>query len=146
MFARYSVSRVLMPVVMAALVVSGCATMVPEDSEKWRDSQTPVLRERSEMRWDALVKGDFEKVYSYLSPDYRAVVTLQQYRGKFGRALEWRVARAYQVNYDSPTVASVSVEVAYRVGLPPKGEVIETKKFLTEKWLYKDGEWWYTVQ
>jgi hypothetical protein len=124
--------------------LSGCATLQPEDSEKWRESQRPVLIERAEARWNALIKGDIEKAYTFTTPDYRAVVSAQQYRGKYGRVADWRVARVVNVSYDVPTVAAVSVEVTYRVGIPGAGgELIETQKSISEKWIYKDREWWY---
>jgi len=124
--------------------LSGCATLQPEDSEKWRESQRPVLIERAEARWNALIKGDIEKAYTFTTPDYRAVVSAQQYRGKYGRVADWRVARVVNVSYDVPTVAAVSVEVTYRVGIPGAGgELIETQKSVSEKWIYKDREWWY---
>jgi hypothetical protein len=38
------------------------------------------------------------------------------------------------------------MEVTYRVVLPRSGETeIESIRVLMEKWLYSDGEWWYTV-
>ena len=124
--------------------LSGCATLQPEDSEKWRESQRPVLIERAEARWNALIKGDIEKAYTFTTPDYRAVVSAQQYRGKYGRVADWRMARVVNVSYDVPTVAAVSVEVTYRVGIPGAGgELIETQKSISEKWIYKDREWWY---
>ena len=124
--------------------LSGCATLQPEDSEKWRESQRPVLIERAEARWNALIKGDHEKAYSFTTPDYRLVVSSQQYRGKFGRALEWRLAHVENVSYDSPTVATVSVNVTYRTALPgTSGEVFESRSVNFEKWIYKNREWWY---
>lgn len=123
----------------------GCATLEPEESEKWRESQRPVLKARAEARWDALIKGDIEKAYLYTTPEYRAVVNPQQYKGKYGRVLDWRGARVVDISYDVPTVAAVSVEVTYRIGLPGAGgEVIETQKAISEKWIYKNREWWYT--
>ena len=83
----------------------GCATLEPEESEKWRESQRPVLKARAEARWDALIKGDIEKAYIYTTPEYRAVVNLQQYKGKYGRVLDWRGARVVDISYDVPTVA-----------------------------------------
>lgn len=123
----------------------GCATLEPEESEKWRASQRPVLKARAEARWDALIKGDIEKAYIYTTPEYRAVVNPQQYKGKYGRVLDWRGARVVDISYDVPTVATVSVEVTYRIGLPGAGgEVIEMQKAISEKWIYKNREWWYT--
>jgi hypothetical protein len=44
-------------------------------------------------------------------------------------------------------VASVRVEVAYRAPMPGvRSEWFENKRDLFEKWIYKDGKWWYTDQ
>ena len=144
-----SLTKLSWPKWGALLLASGltaCAVS-PEDSDRWRTSQAEVLKERVEARWKHVVNGDIDKAYEFLTPEYRAVVPLQQYRGKYGRALEWRVARVAHVGYDSPTVASVSVEVTYRADLPGvRSGSIETVKTLTEKWLYMDGGWWYTAK
>lgn len=117
----------------------------PEGSEKWQQAQRTVLETRAGDRWNALIKGDFEKVYSYTSPEYRSVVSLQQYKGKYGRSVDWRMARVVNVSYDGPAVATVSVEVTYRVGLPGSGgELVQTQRNVLEKWVYKDREWWFT--
>jgi len=127
-----------------ALSLTGCAPLQPEDSEQWHASQRPVLKERAEARWDALIKGDFEKAYSFTTPEYRDVVSMQQYKGKYGRVLDWQMAKVLNVSYDDPAVATVSVEVRYRVDLPGiRGEVFETQKTIPEKWLYKDRKWWF---
>lgn len=156
LFSKMEVSQVLSvssrrSIVMAGLafavlsVLPGCATLQPEDSGQWRESQRPVLKARAEARWDALIKGDIEKAYIYTTPEYRAVVNPQQYKGKYGRVLNWLGARVVDISYDAPTVATVSVEVTYRIDLPGKsGELIETQKAISEKWIYKDREWWYT--
>lgn len=131
---------------LTTIIAAGCAT-VPEGSDHWRESQRSVLKMRAEARWSGLIEGDFAKAYSYLSPDYRSVVSLQQYQRKYGRVVDWRLARVNDIGYDSPTVASVLVEVTYRVaGLRGSNEVVENNKLITEKWLYKDGGWWYTDQ
>jgi hypothetical protein len=132
-------------IVSLTLVLTACATS-PADSDGWRESQSEVLKSRAEARWAGLINGDFDKAYSFLSPDYRSVVSLQQYRGKFGRAMNWRLAHAKDISYDSPTVASVLVEVTYRVGLMGSAQPVESTRLMTEKWLYKDGGWWYTDQ
>ncbi len=142
--SRLAISRVGLTCVVS-LSLTGCVTLQPEDSEKWRTSQRPILEERAEARWDALIKGDFEKAYLFRTPDYRAVVSSQQYKGKYGRVAGWRMADVVDVSYDDPTVATVSVEVSYRISLPGTGgESIETQKAISEKWIYKDRKWWYT--
>ncbi|MHB1402301.1 MAG: hypothetical protein ACYCWB_07885 [Thiobacillus sp.] len=130
---------------VALWALSGCAALQPNGGEQWQESQRPVLAARAEARWGALIKGDIENAYMYTTPEYRAVVNLQQYKGKYGRVLDWRGARVVDISYDVPTVATVSVEVTYRVDLPGAGgELIETQKTISEKWMYKNREWWYT--
>jgi hypothetical protein len=130
---------------VALWALSGCAALQPNSGEQWQESQRPVLAARAEARWGALIKGDIENAYMYTTPEYRAVVNLQQYKGKYGRVLDWRGARVVDISYDVPTVATVSVEVTYRVDLPGAGgELIETQKTISEKWMYKNREWWYT--
>ncbi len=132
--------------VVSALVLSACALFLkPEDSPKWYDSQRAVLTERAEARWQARMKQNIEAEYAYLSPAYRAVVSLQQYKGRVGNVIEWRLARVKDILYDSPTVASVSVEVTYRFTVRD-GTEMESSRILIEKWLYMDGGWWYTAK
>ena len=142
--SRVAISIATM-VCAGSLFLSGCANLEPEGSEKWQQAQRTVLETRAVDRWNALIKGDIEKAYSYTSPEYRSVVSLQQYKGKYGRSVEWRMARVVNVSYDGPAVATVSVEVTYRVGLPGSGgELFESSKAISEKWIYKDREWWFT--
>jgi hypothetical protein len=132
---------------LAVSIAAGCATSVPEDSDAWRNAQQQVLRQRAETRWNTLVKGDLEAAYEFLSPAQRSVVSLQQYKRSIGGAVQWRVAKVDDIRYDLPTVAAVSVAVTYRF-VPPGsgGKEVESVRQMQEKWLYKDGVWWYTAQ
>ena len=134
--------RWLLPLMILALL-SACASLTPQDTDAWRDSQRAKLKERAEARWKALITGDYAAAYEYLSPDHRVVVSLQQFRGKFGGTIAWRMAIAKDIKYDSPTVATVMVAVTYRYSGPLGGGEIETGRLMAEKWLYSGGEWWY---
>lgn len=131
---------------LGAVALPGCATHPPEFSEPWQQTQRNVLKQRAEARWAALIKGDIDAAYGFTTPAYRSVVSAQQHRGKYGRVAGWRLARVLDVSYDDPAVATVSVEVTYRAVLPGSGgEAVETQKLNSEKWIYKDREWWYTA-
>lgn len=131
---------------LGAVALPGCATPPAEFSEPWQQTQRDVLKKRAEARWAALIKGDVDQVYMFTTPEYRSVVSAQQHRGKYGRVVDWRMAHVKKVSYDDPTVATVTVELTYRVALPGSGgEVVETQSLLSEKWIYKDREWWYTA-
>jgi hypothetical protein len=132
--------RLLM--VLFASMFTGCASLTPEDSEAWRDSQQRALVERAELRWKALISGDFEKAYQYQSPAYRAVVSMQQFKASFGGSVAWLAARAGKVEYDEPSAANVTIGVEYSAGIFGGGNYKSTRE-LMERWLYVDGTWWY---
>jgi len=134
--------RWLLPLAVLALL-SACASLTPQDTDAWRDSQRAKLKARAEARWKALIAGDYATAYEYLSPDHRVVVSLQQFREKFGGAITWRMAIAKDIKYDSPTVATVMVAVTYRYSGPRGGGDIEMGRLVAEKWLYSGGDWWY---
>ncbi len=129
---------------LGVAVLPGCATRPPEFSEAWQAAQRAPLTKRAEARWAALIKGDADAAYAFTTPDYRTVVSAQQHRGKYGRLAAWRMARVAGVSYDGPAVAAVSVEVTHRISLPGSaGESVETQTRISEKWIYKNGDWWY---
>lgn len=121
--------------------LTGCAAPVPEDSESWRSSQRERLIERAEARWQALIANDFEKAYRFQSPGYRAVASVQQFRGSFGSAVAWRAAKAKNVEYDELTSARVFVALEYASSVG--GKEYLSVKMLPEQWLFGDGDWWY---
>lgn len=128
----------------AMFFIAACATMAPSDSEEWRGAQRKVLTERATERWNALIKNDHEKAYGFQSPSYRAVSSLQQFRGGFGNAVTWQGAEVVGVEYDSPVSATVSVAVSYGAGVKGGGNYASVRSIL-EKWVYSDGAWWYVA-
>lgn len=127
---------------LALSVMAGCASLSPADTDEWRDSQTIRLMERANGRWAALIAGDFPKAYEYQSPGYRAVASLQHFRGGFKGNVDWRMAQANRVQYDSPVSASVSVSVTYDASVL-RGGNFRSVRDVHEKWVYSDDNWWY---
>lgn len=135
--------------VAAALLMSGCAALrAPDDISKatpdWLEAQKPLIAERAEARWKALIAGDFDTAYRFFSPEYRAVFSLQQFRAKFGTAVVWNFARAKSVKYDDSNVAHVLIQVEYEapVGL----QSVKGVREMAEKWLYSTESEWYIYE
>lgn len=128
-------------------LLSGCASVAndPEDSGAWRSAQEKILIERAEKRWAALINRDFAKAYEFQSPSYRAVSSLQQFSGGFGSFVAWSGAKAESVRYDSPVVATVVVRVEYGASLPGN-QGYASVRYLHEKWVYSDANWWFTAK
>ena len=61
----------LMAGACALLLVSGCATVVPDED---------LVEQRAMARWNALLSDDLAGAYEYLSPAFRSSVTSVQYQ------------------------------------------------------------------
>jgi hypothetical protein len=81
-----STIRAAIAAVAAALALSGCGQDAPTV-----DDRTPeeIVHERAQQRWDALLAGDIERAYGFITPAYRATSSLELYRARFGSAIQW---------------------------------------------------------
>jgi hypothetical protein len=119
--------------VVVAVAVSGCASMgLGRPSEQ-------VVQERAQARWDALVKGDLDAAYRFISPPGRSLVSREAYENSIKRGF-WNAARVTKVECGSPEACDVDVAIDY---------AHEGRKFSTalrEKWVKQDSDWWYLLQ
>jgi hypothetical protein len=132
-------------VLLMVLVLSGGCASGP----KWDDAQRNILEQRVRDRFQALVARDFEKVWEYSTPSYRAIFSKQLYAKKFSYAVELQLTGVEVVNYDSDAaVASVVVRVMSK---PTKQTstasmlIGATPSSLGEKWVFSQGQWWFSV-
>ncbi len=118
----------------ASAVLAGCAAFAPDSPEE-------RVRARAQARWDALLAGDFEKAYAFLSPGSRGVVSLPQFRNSIGAAASWKSAKVHGVTCQQADRCKVTMLVNYTPLLPrPRVGNIETS--IDETWLLEQGQWW----
>ncbi len=122
-------------VLFAALWLSGC--------ENIRESPEEIVSERAKARWDALIRGDLQAAYDYLSPGYRQSTPFERYRRKIRGVGLWRKARVERVECDGAEVCKVLVLVDVHLVVPRSGEPIESTNPVYERWIYSEGQWWY---
>jgi hypothetical protein len=106
----------------------GCAAAPskPEDA----------LKQRAQARWDALVKGDFNAAYGYMSPGSRSVITASDYAASM-KAGFWKSAVVETVECGSPQSCEVGATIEYEhLGR-------RTKTPLRETWIREGQDWWY---
>ena len=95
-----------------------------------------VVKEKAQARWDALVKGDTNAAYGYLSPGSRSVITAADYATSL-RAGFWKSAMVEKVECGSAQSCDVSATIEYEhLGRRTKTPVRET-------WIREGSEWWY---
>ncbi len=129
-------SRLL--VVVAALTLAACASTGtgagPEAEQQ--------VRQRATERWQALVKGEFSRAYSYNTPGYRAVISPDAYRARFGTAITWLGSEIVDLRCPETTRCDARLRIDYRPLLSRKfGDKMSTH--VEETWLLEDGQWWF---
>lgn len=124
----------LLAAAVASAALAGCAAFAPASPEE-------RVRERAQARWDALLSGDIERAYAFLSPGSRGVVSLSRYRMSIGASASWKSAKVHSVACPQADRCKVTMLVAYTPVLPrSRVAIIETS--VDETWLFEEGQWW----
>jgi len=113
--------------------------------KKAPDVQLPreaELRERVKARWEAVLKGEFDKAFGFETPEYRKSHTEQEYREQFGRRLRWHVATLKDLRYDRADEVEAIITLDYSFALPGSDEMARTTGDITEHWVYSEDQWW----
>ena len=110
-------------------LVSACATLDSRPASE-------IVKERSRVRWDGLVKGDIAKAYGFLSPTARKTLKLEDYAANMRQGF-WKAVTIDTVECGGPDVCDVSVTVEYERNM---GRI---KSPLKETWILEDSNWWY---
>jgi hypothetical protein len=115
-----------------ALAIAGCA-IGPQRSDQ------EIVAEKAQLRWNALVAGDFKAAYGFISPAGRSVVTVEGYSGTLKRGF-WKDVRVEDVKCASPEICEVQLRIEYEF----QGRRIKTPA--SEKWVKQDSDWWFLLQ
>ena len=128
---RRGVVALIVSVGMMGCAGSGVGLKQPEQIEPQK-----IVANLAVARWEALIKGDFNKAYSYLSPGTRDVMSLDSYKAKIGGGF-WQKANVDSVSCEQDQCKVwMAIEYSYR-----DIKSIETR--MDENWLRQDGKWWF---
>jgi hypothetical protein len=131
-----------MPVVLAG-AVAACAGMGGVSKDSPPEVKAAAVKERSQARWQALIKGDLDAAYAYLSPASKAVTPIEVYRRQVRPGL-WREVKIDSVECESE-LCSVKLQLTYdipRGPMSPKSvKGLETP--VTERWVIENGSAWF---
>ena len=129
-----------------AIVVAACAGMGGVNKDSPPDVKAAVVKERSQARWQALIKGDLDAAYTYLSPASKAATSLDAYKRRIRPGL-WRAVNIESVECESE-LCNVQLKLTYDI---PRGKMspqtvkgIETP--VTERWVIEEGSAWYVFR
>ena len=116
-------------------LATACATVATRPPEE-------VVRDRAQLRWNALVQGDAKVAYEYFSPGSRANFTLAQFVSSIKLGF-WKAVRVDKVMCESADKGKApdSCEVHVTIEYDYNGMRIATPH--RETWIREGSEWWF---
>jgi len=126
----------LLIIVAAIAVLAACS-----------DNRTPeeIVADRAQARWDAMVEGDFEKVWEFFSPGFRDQSSRSVFAVDYARRpMRWDSARVVSVDCQDRR-CETETEVSYTVtGGPGTLAGMQNTRSVDNVWIEIDGQWWYS--
>ncbi len=115
-------------------LLSACAGLAPSTPEE-------AVRARAQARWNAMLAGDLQQAYQFLSPASRAVMSFENFRARFGAMASWKSAEVFKVTCEQPDHCLATIKVTYQP-LLPRGSIGTIETSVDEVWLLESGQWW----
>ncbi|GAA4418993.1 hypothetical protein [Acidovorax lacteus] len=113
---------------------AGCATTSANPEEH--------VTRLAEQRWAHLIDGRWQQAYDMLTPAYRKLHDLAEYRGTFkGGGVQWKGAKVVRSECEADKCElRLEITVLNPLGRRP-GDTISTH--VTEQWLKEGARWYY---
>jgi hypothetical protein len=123
-------------VIALVVAVASCATTGGVTQDSSPEAKRAAVAERVKARWDALIDGNLDQAYTYLSPASREILSLAAYKQQ-ARGSGYREVKVDSVECDG-AVCKVRLMLTYDHRLM-KGLMTP----LDEKWVIDEGKAWY---
>jgi hypothetical protein len=122
--------------VLTGLAVAGCASL---NADSAPEAKQKVVAERAEARWQALMKGDLDAAYAFLSPASKKATPLMEYARTIKPGM-WRKVKVDKVDCEAE-ICKAQLSVTYDNRMM-KG--ITTPVW--ETWIIEQGSAWYVYR
>lgn len=124
-------------VAVAVLFSGGCASDRGGVASAQAGKKSEVrVRDRAQARWDALLKGDADKAYEFLSPASRETMTMFTYRARVNPQ-SWRGATV-----ESVVCEAERCDVKITIKMEVLNKLPVTVPGVAETWILDQSEWW----
>lgn len=133
-------SRLALLLVGVFLTLPVCVSWANTPQVEAADEDQVMLR--AQKRWAALMDERYEDAYAFLSPGFRAKVSIYKYRNRYAGRTDWNSSTIKSVECEQD-ICEVVVDAEYRFKGVPPFPAYDGKQTFTEKWLKLDGEWWH---
>ena len=127
---------------LALLGMAGCGTLGGVTKDSPPEVKQATVKDRASARWAAMIKGNIDAAYAYVSPASRQTVSVEVFASRMG-----------STKYTAATVESVScgeesckVEIKLTYDYPVQGKMMRgIQTPLTETWVFDKGNAWLVV-
>ncbi len=132
--------KVIVLLVALGSLASGCATVGSESIEE-------KVAQRAQQRWDALLAGEIDLAYQFLSPARRSAIGLMDYqRQVFASRVRWVAADVGGVSCGADVCEAVVNLKSTVISPVPGVRSFDVSRNVTENWVLADHQWWYVPE
>ncbi len=132
-------SRVAVLALSLAASLAGCVSMSGGGKDLAPEGKQALVAQRVNARWNALIKGDLERAYTFMSAGSQATVPIEVYKAKL-KPGKWRAVKINSMDCDAE-ICQVNMTLTYDHTMM-KG--IQTP--FQETWILEKGTAWYVYQ
>lgn len=131
----------LFPLAVAALSLAACTPSEPPEPEQ---TDSDIVIDRAQARWNALIAGDHEAGYAFYTPGFREQTSVVDFTIDMrGRPIQWVAAEVQSANCDGDR-CEVETDLEYRVpSAPAQMSGMGNRRPIEETWIRIDGSWWF---
>jgi len=124
------------------LLVTSGFLVACEPMGQAEQSPDDLVKARAEARWEAMVAGDYDKAYDFLSAGFRSRVSPERFRGRFEGRTEWTGTDIQGVECEEE-ICVAAVVARFRFLGAESFPAYDGETAEKENWLLTDGEWWH---
>ena len=118
-----------------------CTTQCSPNGQIIKEDEEAVLKRRVQEYWGYKINGEWEKSYSYESPEFREKVKIEAYTNQNRRSIvKWEGFDVLEI-WISGEEGHVKVNKKYRY-IIPQTQKAAFQKVAEETWIKKDGQWY----
>jgi hypothetical protein len=122
-----------------AASLAGCASMSGGGKDLAPEAKQALVIERINARWNALIKGDLDQAYTFMSAGSQEAMPLKLYKAKIKPGM-WRAAKIDSMHCDAE-ICQVKMTLTYDHKMM-KG--VQTP--FQETWILEKGNAWYVYR
>jgi len=130
---------VVLSAVLVAASLAGCASMSGDGRDMTPEARQSLVTKRIDARWAALMKGDLEQAYTFMSAGSKEAVPLRVYKEKVKPGM-WRAVKVDGMDCEAE-ICQVKMTLTYDHRMM-KG--IQTP--FQETWILEKGNAWYVYR